>query len=301
MATANRLYKDRLFCKLFGDPEHKDSLLSLFNALNGTSYDNPDDLEINTLEDSLWLGMKNDVSCIIEEYMTLFEQQASVNKNMPTRGLMYFSKLLENYFQGDSARLYSRNVVKIPAPKYFVLYNGIEEVPDVEKLRLSDAFMIEDKSGDFEWTATVININPGHNEKILEACKMLKDYSLLVAKINELRYDKGNLENAVKTAVEYCIENDVLSEYLSKHKAEVIGMILADYDAEAVKQVIADESREEGRAEGLAEGLAEGRSETEQRYEKLIMLLDRDGRLQDVVKITKSADYKEQLFKEYGL
>ena len=66
-----RNHKDRLFVKLFGDPDNKENLLSLYNALNDRSYDDPNELEINTIEDVIYMGRKNDVSCIIDAHMNL--------------------------------------------------------------------------------------------------------------------------------------------------------------------------------------------------------------------------------------
>ena len=55
----NRKYKDRLFRLVFED---KRDLLDLYNAVNGSNYQNPDELMITTLEDAIYLGMKNDLS-----------------------------------------------------------------------------------------------------------------------------------------------------------------------------------------------------------------------------------------------
>ena len=70
ICTINRNYKDRLFRKLFGDPANKLSLLSLYNALMHTDHTNVDDLEINTIEDVIYMNMKNDVSCIIDDQIS---------------------------------------------------------------------------------------------------------------------------------------------------------------------------------------------------------------------------------------
>ena len=70
----NREYKDRLFCKVFED---KRDLLDLYNAVNNTDYTDPETLEINTLEDVIYLGMRNDKSFLISDTMNLYEHNSS--------------------------------------------------------------------------------------------------------------------------------------------------------------------------------------------------------------------------------
>ena len=67
MAEVQREYKDRLFCFIFGSEEHKDWTLSLYNAVNGTSYENPDDIQIETLTEVVYMGMHNDVAFLITD------------------------------------------------------------------------------------------------------------------------------------------------------------------------------------------------------------------------------------------
>lgn len=90
----NRKYKDTLFRMVF---KEKKDLLDLYNAVNGTDYQNEDDLEINTLENVLYMGMKNDISFLIGCTMNLYEHQSTQNENMPLRGFLYFAKLFETY------------------------------------------------------------------------------------------------------------------------------------------------------------------------------------------------------------
>ena len=171
--AANREYKDRLFRLLFGREEYKENMLSLYNALNQTHYTDTDDMTITTMDDVIYVGMKNDVSFILADYINLWEQQSSYNPNMPLRGLLYFSKLYNSHVERNRLNLYGTRLVKLPTPKYVVLYNGTEDRPEVEKLRLSDAFIHDDNSGEFQWTATVLNINPGKNDDLLKACPAL--------------------------------------------------------------------------------------------------------------------------------
>ena len=119
--THNRQYKDRLWRMIFNN---KEDLLQLYNAINHTDYQNPDDLEVNTLEDVLYLSMKNDVSFLVSGTMNLYEHQSTFNPNMPLRGVFYFSRLYEGYVADNNLMIYHEKRVRLPKPKYIVFYNG---------------------------------------------------------------------------------------------------------------------------------------------------------------------------------
>lgn len=153
--TVNYQYKDRVFRDLFGAEERKENLLSLYNALNGTEYQNLDDLEITTIEDAIYMGMKNDVSCIIDNCLSLFEHQSTYNPNMPLRGLLYFGKLYDKFINVNGKNIYSRRLIKIPTPQYYIFYNEEKELPDRTVLRLSDAFETPTRDGECQLLPTV--------------------------------------------------------------------------------------------------------------------------------------------------
>ena len=245
----NRKYRDRLFCLLFGNEEYKENILSLYNALCGTSHTNMDDIQIYTIDDVIYIKMKNDVSILLESFLYLWEQQSTYNPNMPIRGLMYFSKMYDRYIMENQLNIYGKTLIKLPTPRYTVLYNGTEELPGQMKLKLSESFINTDTSGDFEWTATMINLNNGKNDNLLEHCRPLRDYMTLVNKIRS-NNETMKLEDAVDAAVTYCIENDVLKSFLVKHKAEVKDMCITEFN----EKIFVDGVREEGRMEGRTEG-----------------------------------------------
>lgn len=143
----NRKYKDRLFCLLFGNEEYKENILSLYNALCGTSHTNMDDIQIYTIDDVIYIKMKNDVSILLESFLYLWEQQSTYNPNMPIRGLMYFSKMYDRYIMENQLNIYGKTLIKLPTPRYTVLYNGTEELPGQMKLKLSESFINTDTSG----------------------------------------------------------------------------------------------------------------------------------------------------------
>lgn len=256
----NRKYKDRLFRKIFGYEKYKPNLLDLYNALNNTNYDNPEELEINTIDDVIYMGMKNDVSCMIDSRMALYEQQSTWNPNMPLRGFMYFGKLFSKYIQLNHINLFSTRQVKIPTPQYYVFYNGKREQPDRVELKLSDAFIVPEGNENFEWTAVVLNINFGHNKELMNRCSMLNEYAILIGTIRKYEQDTGYaIEEGVTRAVDECIENDILKEFLQEHKSEVIEMCLTEYNEVETMEMFRKEALTEGLETGRAEGQKQGR------------------------------------------
>ena len=214
----NRQYQDRLFKAIFGREEHKDWLLSLYNALNGSSYTDPSAIETNTIEGIIYVTMKNDISFLIDSQLNLYEQQSSYNPNMPLRGLMYFAELYQKHLAKQDRDLFTTALVKIPTPNFVVFYNGSRDMPDVTKLRLSEAFEISAENGDFEWTATMLNINAGRNKTLLQKCKPLYYYSCYVDRVKTNVRSGMTKENAVSEAVNFAIRNDFLDGYFKIQK-----------------------------------------------------------------------------------
>lgn len=256
MAKTNRKYKDRLFRLIFADEKNKKNTLSLYNMLNNSSYENVDDLEMTTIEDVLYIKMKNDLSFIIADTMNLYEQQSTHNPNMPLRGFLYFGSLYEKYLDTNSLTLHVKSQVKIPTPNYIVFYNGVDVRPATEKLYLSSAFQIPDNRGEFEWTATVINLNHPDNIRLLNRCKPLSDYTFLVSRIQ--KYQKTmSVKKAINKAVDDCIEADILADFLVAHRAEVLRLYLAEVKEEVLRKNLRAEGYEEGREEGRENLLTE--------------------------------------------
>ena len=259
-----RNYRDTLFRMLY---RNKVRLLSLFNAVNGTHYDNPDDLTITTLEGVLYLGMKNDVSCIIDMMMQLYEHQSTVNPNMPLRNLFYVSDLLQKYIYEEGLDIYSRKQIKIPTPKFVVFYNGDEEQPERKEIRLSKAFSANTGETNMELVVLQININKGQNEELKAACKTLQEYAEFTERAREHRKEM-ELEGAIRTTIDECIRDGILKDFLLKNKAEVYHMCLYEFDVELHERVLREEEREEGRLEGIREGRLAGQQEGMQNGKK---------------------------------
>ena len=241
----NSEHKDRLFRLLFGSEEYKENILLLYNALNGTDYKDVSDITIYTIEDVIYIKMKNDVALLLDSYMPLWEHQSTLNPNMPVRGLMYFGQLYNKYITEKEINIYGTTLVQLPAPQYIVFYNGGKEVDPVKKLRLSSAFKGDVPSGEFEWTATMYDLNSEANAALLNKCKPLKDYTFLIGRIRDNRNSKETIEEAVDEAVQYCIDNDILKGLLLKHRAEVISMVLTEFNEEVYTKGIREEGRQE--------------------------------------------------------
>lgn len=252
MTQINRKHKDRLFRLIFADEKNKANTLSLYNALNDSSYQNAEDLDITTIEDVIYIKMKNDLSFIIDNIMNLYEQQSSHNPNMPLRGFLYFGNLYEKHLVKEHLDLHSSSLVKIPTPRYVVFYNGTKKRPASEKLKLSDAFYVPDCSGEFEWTCTVINLNHPDNKDLLTRCKPLYDYTILISKIQT--YQKSMpVVDAVEKATDECIAENIMAEFLKLHKTEVAHMYLAEVDEQLIMANSYSDGFQEGRAEGHTE------------------------------------------------
>ncbi len=228
-------YRDRLFIAIFGKDNDRSKRwrLDLYNVLNGTNYTDPNKLELNTIENVIFIKMYNDVSFLVDGQMTLYEQQSETNSNMPLRGLFYFAQLYQKHLAKKDLNLHQSSLIKIPNPRFIVFYNGDTKRAKRYKLRLSDAFEIQDKSGDFEWTADVININQGANETLVKKCVALYDYVRLVGRISDNKKKEMEIGQAVREAVDWAIEENFLEGFVKEQKQEIIAMCLTEYDEES--------------------------------------------------------------------
>jgi hypothetical protein len=245
----NRQYKDRLFKFIFGNPEHKEWTLALYNAINGSFYDNPDDIELNTIEDVLYMGMKNDVSFIITETINFYEQQSSFNPNVPLRIFGYAEKSYSKYIEDHKLNVHSTTLQKIPTPRCVCFYNGPYKKEDKVILRLSDAFMDNTEEPQIEVTVTMYNINYGHNKELLDACKPLMEYSWIVKGIRE-KAKMMDIKNAIDEVIDNLPNDFVLKPFLDMHKAEVGTMLLTEYNEVERDEFILKKGMEKGMEKG---------------------------------------------------
>ena len=190
------------------------------------------------------------VSINREHKARLFNMISTFNPNMPLRGLMYFGNLYNSYIDQRELPIYGSSLVKIPTPRYIVFYNGTSKRAPIEKLKLSDAFIHEDEHHEFEWTATMINLNKGKNEELLSKCKPLSDYMVLINKINAYKKSEATLHEAVERAINECMEEDVLTDFLRKQRGDVMLTCLTEFSEQLYKKGLLEEGRELGIEEG---------------------------------------------------
>ena len=241
MANYNSRYRDSVFRSFFNEPVR---LLSLCNAVLDTKYDNPDALNINTLEGIFFDKQKNDISCTIDNhFLILIEHQTTVNENMPLRCLSYVAELLNNLIKNKN-RLYNKGLIKFPKPKFFVLYDGDRQEALQRKMRLSDAF--EGDSDSLELVVTAFNINHNLRQPLLQHCRYLSDYSTLVGKVKEGIRLGLSRRDAISRAVKFCLDNGIMGNYLVEHSEEVFNMLALEWNMEDALQARFDEGRDEG-------------------------------------------------------
>ncbi len=259
MKKVNRKHKDRLFLRVFS---RREDLLSLYNAVNGSHYTDLEELEITTLDDVIYMSMKNDVSFLLGDVLNLWEHQSSYNPNMPVRGLSYFAKLYQKYVEQHKINIYSSSLKKLPFPQYIVFYNGLAEEPDRIELKLSDAFEKRNVGADMEpcleVRAVMLNINYGKNRDLMEQCQWLREYAQFIDLVRDYCEDGLAVEEAVDAAVDLCIQQGVLADILSSHRAEVIAMFLTDYDEQRHMEMERDEWLEDGIDQGIKQGIKQG-------------------------------------------
>ena len=236
--AVNEEHKDRVFKFLFGNPDNRAWTLALYNAINGSTYNNPDDIQFNTIDDAVYLGMKNDVSFIILNELHLWEHQSTYNPNMPMRFFIYAAKLYEKFIATSDYYPYSSVLQSAPCPKCICFYNGSAAQPERQILRLSEAFGGE---GDIEVIVTMLNINYGKNKALMAACEPLSEYAWLVESIRENQKAMRNLEVAIDAAIDEMPNEFVIKRFLLQNKAEVKGMFLTEYDQD---KVLAQERRD---------------------------------------------------------
>ncbi|MBQ9141740.1 MAG: transposase, partial [Lachnospiraceae bacterium] len=247
-------YKDTVFRKLFSD---RKKLLSLYNAVNDTHYTKEEDFEIITLDNAIYMSMKNDLAFLMDFQMHLYEHQSTVNPNMPLRFLQYTAIEYEKLMDGK--KLYKSRRVKIPAPQYIVFYNGGKPQPEEQILKLSDSYIKKQENPSLELKVRFLNINQGKNAEVVERCKELKEYMLYVDRVRKYLLDM-DLETAVARAVDECIKEGILVEFLRESKAEVISMSILECDFEDIKEAVFEDAWECGLEEGREAGLVEGRA-----------------------------------------
>lgn len=279
-ARVRRNVKDRLFRFLF--EKDKEALLQLYNALNGTNYEDASRLKIVTIESVVYVVMKNDLAFVMSGTLNMYEHQSTYSPNMPVRFLIYLAQEYQMVIERAEKSLYGSTRIVLPTPQCVVFYNGMREMPEEQVLRLSDAFENKDAVADVELTVRMININYGHNRLLMEKCRMLEEYSEFVSIARDYIHMNQNVEAALTDAMDYCVAHGILEKLLRENRAEVLGMLLEEFDIKKYERTLRGEGREEGREAGREEGRQEGRE------------AGREEGIQFTLEILKESDFSRE-------
>jgi len=249
--VVNRQYKSSVFTMLF---KEKKELLSLYNALNNSDYTKEEELEVVTLENAIYMSMKNDLAFVLDNRLILYEHQSTPNPNLPLRDLFYVSKEYEKMVVLKN--LYSTRKISIPSPHFVVFYNGKIRQPEKKILKLSDLYQVPEESPMLELQVQMLNINEGNNEELKEKCQTLKGYMQYVNKVrNYIEKKNMTLQEAVELSVEECIKEGILKEFLMNNRAEVVSMSILEFDEEREWKKIRETEYQYGMEDGLRQGL----------------------------------------------
>lgn len=256
---ANKEYKSDVFSMLLQD---KKRAMEIYNAINGTDYDDPELVEMTTLDDkSFSLTVRNDASFILDANLSLYEHQSTYCPNMPLRDLLYFASIIQKQIKAQKRDIYGGRILKIPVPHFVVFYNGKEDAPDQYDLRLSDAFEKETKNPEIELVCHVYNINNGKNVPLLSKCQTLREYMYFVDMVRKNNEISGNLEDAIEKAINQCMEENVLRDFLAQHREEVMHVMTLDYTFERRLEMQRAEAIEDGERIGKEIGTEIGKEE----------------------------------------
>lgn len=292
MAT-KRTYKDSLFRSIFKD---KKRLSRLYKALSGNEI-SPKDITINTLKGIFMNDVKNDISFRVgSRLIILLEHQSTWNPNMPLRFLWYLARLYRLYVNKDM--IYHAELLKIPTPEFYVLYNGTMDIPAVQELHLSDAFEVPGNA--MELTAKCYNINYKEGREILDACYELKAYSTFIAIVRDGQKNGLSLLQSIKEAISYCETHDLMGKYFRIHESEVYDMVSFKWDEKRAREIATEDAMKEGMKRGLEKGIKQGAKSALR--EAALSLLREKIPLKIIMNTTHlTADEVKTLAKENGL
>ena len=277
----NRNYKSSIFAMVFSD---KKRLLELYNGISGKKYKDPELLEINTLENAIYMAIRNDLSFLIASRLSLYEHQSTYSPNLPLRMLLYLADLYAGLTKEEN--LYGETKVLLPPPQFVIFYNGEKPQPDRQILRLSDLYAVEEEEHKLELLAVMLNINAGHNPELMAACRTLWEYAEYTDRVR--RYAKElPIAEAVERAITECIREGILKEFLRKNRAEAKRMSIYEYDQEKHLRQEREASWEKGKEEGM------------KLLNDLYSFLAKEGRTNDILRAVQDSEYRDKMLREF--
>ena len=297
-----RDYKSRMFTMIFSK---KEELLELYNAVSGKHYTNPEALTINTLENAIYMSMSNDVSFIIDSRLSLYEHQSTYCPNIPLRFFHYLSDLYSGMIKAKN--IYGTKKIMIPPPHFVVFYNGPEKRDEIEVLKLSDLYEIQEEEVDLELNVVMININRGNNQQLMDTCRTLKDYSEYIYRMREYAKE-APIEEAVERTITECIREGILKEFLEQNRAEAMAMSIYEYNEAQHMKMEREDAYADGHKSGFADGHKSGfedgqkagNRDGQNRMLQLIQKMTEDGMVERIPQLT-SPDFLEEMLGKYNL
>ena len=259
----NRKHKDSLFVDYFSkDRDWKQHFLSLYNALHGTNLQvETTSLERVNLEQVLYKSYYNDIAMLVNgQFILMIEHQSTINPNMPLRLLEYVARIYGNIV--DSKAKFSRHLVPLAKPEFYVFYTGDQELPPESYLYLSDAFPNQTQNADLtlELKVKVCTIKSESPSPVVHSCHDLEQYVQFLELVEEAR--ATGHEHPLKWAIQEAVRRNILRDYLERKGGEVLSILMTEYDYATDMAVLKEESYEDGlfvgREEGISIGLERG-------------------------------------------
>ncbi|MBQ4259194.1 MAG: hypothetical protein IJB84_02890 [Lachnospiraceae bacterium] len=291
-------HKSRMFTMIFS---RKEELLELYNAVSGKHYTNPEALEINTLENAIYMSMSNDLSFIIDSRLSLYEHQSTYCPNLPIRFFQYLSDIYSPMIKDKN--IYGTKKIMLPAPHFIVFYNGLQQREEIEVLKLSDLYEVQEEEVHLELKVVMININRGNNQKLMDTCRTLKDYAEFVYGMREYAKEIP-IEVAAERAITECIREGILKEFLEQNRAEAMAMSIYEYDEEKHIRMEREDAyadgHKDGHKAGFEDGLVTGALDGQNRMLTLVQKMMEDGMAEKIPQLT-TQDFLEEMLKRYEL
>ena len=276
-----RQYQDTVFRAYMNDV---DRLRDVAGALHGRTYTSVERVRIVTLDGTFLSQMKNDISFLLAgRHLVFMEHQSTLNQNMPLRCLYYICEQLRQYIPAKS--LYQNKQIPLPRPEFHVFYTGSKDTLETEQMRLSDAYMEGEGDIHLELKVTFHNIAYGSEKMLLRMSRPLHDYSFF---LNCIKTNiAGGMERvrAIREAMRYCMEHDVMKEFLQEHESEVIDMVNFEWNQKDFEEAVREDGIEQGMARGREEGLAKGREEEKSAF--ILGMLKEKLPLETIARVSK--------------
>ena len=276
-----RQYQDTVFRAYMNDA---DRLRDVAGALHGRTYTSVERVRIVTLDGTFLSQMKNDISFLLAgRHLVFMEHQSTLNQNMPLRCLYYICEQLRQYIPAKS--LYQNKQIPLPRPDFHVFYTGSKDTLDTEQMRLSDAYMEGEGDIHLEIKVTFHNIAYGSEKMLLRMSRPLHDYSFF---LNCIKTNiAGGMERvrAIREAMRYCMEHDVMKEFLQEHESEVIDMVNFEWNQKDFEDAVREDGIEQGMARGREEGRAKGREEEKSAF--ILGMLKEKLPLETIARVSK--------------